>query len=240
MIHQYMFKNAMPDETCMPYQAKNMGCSADTVCRNCATDGTCWPVPNYIGYKVSSYGYVSGEKAMMKEILARGPIACSFATDDPFMYNYSKNVLGHEGVYVTHQKKTVDDIDHIMEVAGWGETASGRKYWIVRNSWGTYWGEAGWLKLERGVNALMVETDCAWAVPTWDGLDEALAGSTLGDYKVGEQPAEAFGGLAAFFKDSTTISLVAFGAFAAGITTTLVVMKSARRRHAREQPLMLG
>lgn len=34
-----------------------------------------------------------------------------------------------------------EQIDHVMEVAGWGETPMGQKYWVVRNSWGTYWGE---------------------------------------------------------------------------------------------------
>lgn len=39
---------------------------------------------HYIGYGVNTYGNVSGETAMMKEIYSRGPIACSFATDDRF------------------------------------------------------------------------------------------------------------------------------------------------------------
>lgn len=244
MIHDYMYKNRVPDETCMPYQAKNMGCSADTVCRNCANDGKpCFAVDNFVGYGLSSYGYVSGEKAMMKEIFARGPIACSFATDDPFMYNYSENVVRHEGVYVTRQHKTAADIDHIMEVAGWGETASGTKYWVVRNSWGTYWGEAGWLKLERGVNSLMVEEDCSWGVPTWESLDAAIGGKTLGDYKAGQQPKVVYGGLAemtVLAKDGALLSCVALGAFVAGITAALVVTKGIRRQRIREQPLILG
>jgi len=39
------------------------------------------------------------------------------------------------------------------------------KYWIGRNSWGTYWGENGFFKLKRGTNNLMIESECAWAVP---------------------------------------------------------------------------
>merc|ERR1719491_1256008 len=176
----------MPDETCLPYQARNMGCEPINVCRNCkpGTAG-CYAVKNYIGYGVSSYGTVKGEDAMMKEIYARGPIVCSFATDGPFMYNFSQTAIQNEGVYRTTEIKNASQIDHNMEVAGWGVTESGVKYWVIRNSWGTYWGEAGWLKLERGVNTLMSESDCDWAVPTFDGLDEALAGSTLGSYKEG-------------------------------------------------------
>merc|ERR1740139_1791193 len=178
----------------MPYQAKNMGCDAGNMCRNCISKKTggydCWPVPNYVGYGVSSHGSVKGEDAMMKEIFARGPIVCSFATDGPFMYNFSQNVIKHEGVYRTNVKKNESQDDHNMEVAGWGVTESGVKYWVIRNSWGTYWGEAGWLKMERGVNTLMSESDCDWAVPTFDGLDETLLGRVWGSYKEGLEPLE--------------------------------------------------
>merc|ERR1712039_800218 len=96
---------------------------------------------------------------MMKEIYARGPIACSFATDGAFMMHYEENALQHEGVYVTDQVYNESQIDHVMEITGWGETPSGIKYWVVRNSWGTYWGEAGWLKLRRGTNQMLSESE---------------------------------------------------------------------------------
>jgi len=194
LIHNFMHKNKLPDETCMPYAGVNMGCDAGNMCRNCIStpDGgyNCWKVPNYIGYGVSSYGTVKGEDAMMKEIYARGPIVCSFATDGPFMYNFSQTAIQNEGVYRTTEIKNASQIDHNMEVAGWGVTESGVKYWVIRNSWGTYWGEAGWLKLERGINTLMSESECDWAVPTWDGLDEALHGRVWGSYKEGLEPLE--------------------------------------------------
>lgn len=49
-----------------------------------------------------------------------------------------------------------------MEVVGWGEE-DGVKFWQIRNSWGTFWGDMGFFKLERGKDALFIENgDCWW------------------------------------------------------------------------------
>merc|ERR1711972_307722 len=82
----------------------------------------------------------------------------------------------------TDQKYSEDDVDHVMEVAGWGTTASGIKYWVVRNSWGTYWGDMGWVKIRRGVNQHLIESECNWAVPDFSELETQLKSRVLGDY----------------------------------------------------------
>jgi cathepsin L len=39
-------------------------------------------------------------------------------------------------------------IDHAVQLVGYG-TEAGRDYWIVRNSWGAAWGEAGYIRILR-------------------------------------------------------------------------------------------
>lgn len=96
---------------------------------------------------------------MMNEIYQRGPIACAMAVPDELV-NYTG------GVYVDTTGNL--ELDHDISVVGWG-VEDGTKYWLIRNSWGSYWGENGMLKLIRGINNLNIEGYCSWAEPkdTW-------------------------------------------------------------------------
>jgi len=95
---------------------------------------------------------------MMNEIYQRGPISCGIATTDDF-HAYKGGIF-----YDT----TGDlEITHVVSIVGWGEQ-NGVKFWRIRNSWGSYWGESGFFKIVRGVNNLAIETDCDWATPVKD------------------------------------------------------------------------
>eukprot|EP00971_Amphidinium_carterae_P247044 4906175-Amphidinium_carterae.1 len=187
MVFKYLLHNKVPDDTCMSYTAENMECTDVNTCRNCApksvkrpdgstlfVPGDCFPVHNWTAYGVREHGNLTGEEAMMKEIYARGPIACSIAADGSFGRYYENDGYIKENVYTTDKTYTEDDIDHVMEVTGWGVTAAGTKYWVMRNSWGTYWGDLSWIKVRRGVNQQMVESDCDWAVPETADIDSKL------------------------------------------------------------------
>lgn len=98
---------------------------------------------------------------MMQEIYQRGPIACGVAVPQS-LEDYKGGIYCDE----TGDKNIVHDIS----VVGYGEE-NGQKYWLVRNSWGSHYGEDGFVRVCRGQNNIAIESDCAWATPknTWGG-----------------------------------------------------------------------
>jgi len=164
----------VPYDTCLVYEACSrestegscalkgpdaFTCAPINKCRTCSTfkaaGGFCSEVDVFPNASISEYGKVRGEHNMMAEIFARGPIACE--VDASPLDDYVGGVFSKEGVYHPN---------HIVSVVGWGYSAQEDKsYWIARNSWGEYWGEMGFFRVERGKNLLNLEQNCAWATP---------------------------------------------------------------------------
>merc|ERR1712166_406290 len=119
----------------------------------CPTFGEkCVGLTHYPNATVSDYGSITGKDAMMQEIFKRGPIACGL----------DANPLEHCTTGIIKTKSS--SIDHVISVVGWGTDATDGLYWIVRNSWGEYWGENGYVRVQSGALNLE-EGGCAWAVP---------------------------------------------------------------------------
>eukprot|EP00667_Euglena_gracilis_P010528 EG_transcript_10725 len=165
----------VPYESCQLYAAcskesnegtcasGNWECSALNTCKTCNTfsddGGKCVSIDFFPNATISEYGPVAGADSMMAEIYQRGPIACALNAEPLVEYR--------GGIF--DDPLAAKELNHIISVIGWGYDAkTGRRYWIVRNSWGEYWGEMGYARVTMGGNQLGIETDCAWAVPaTW-------------------------------------------------------------------------
>ncbi len=48
------------------------------------------------------------------------------------------------------------DIDHVVQLVGYGTDPSQGDYWLVRNSWNTMWGESGYIRLKRVGDGLKI------------------------------------------------------------------------------------
>jgi cathepsin X len=170
-VYQWLAKESksgggLSYETSNPYQAcssdstegfcphMDTSCKPINVARTCgsfsAEGGPCSGLSYYPNVTISDYGSVQGKDAMMKEIYTRGPIACGI--DAGPLLNYESGVIEDKS----------DAIDHIISVVGWGQDPTAGGYWIVRNSWGEFWGEMSYVRVAFG--SLGVEDGCDWAV----------------------------------------------------------------------------
>jgi cathepsin X len=163
--YEFMSKHEMTDETCSIYIGRGLDngqqCSPMIKCRNCTPGEACIVPDEYYVYQTEEFGEVVGEEAMLQEIYQRGPIACGCAVPDSLE-------LYTGGVYCDDSGD--QEIVHDVSVVGYGvDEETQQKYWLVRNSWGTHWGEAGFFRVCRGVNNIAIESECAYTVPkdTW-------------------------------------------------------------------------
>lgn len=161
--NMWMHFNEVTDETCSIYTARGHDnghkCSAITICKHCWPHTPCYVPDEYPIYQVDEFAWFTGEQNMLNEIYQRGPISCGIAVTDE-MEAYTGGIFEDKTGYKEHV--------HEVSIVGFGEE-NGKKYWIIRNSWGLEWGEHGFMRLIRGINNLGIETDCTWATPldTW-------------------------------------------------------------------------
>lgn len=81
-VYEYAAKHGIPDDTCNLYQAINQECNRKHQCYTCWPGEGCKPLNEYNRLVVAEHGRVAGEKAMMAEIYARGPISCGIDATD--------------------------------------------------------------------------------------------------------------------------------------------------------------
>lgn len=125
----------LESETAYPYTAMDGACQMknDTKFSGSLRNYTCLSNPD-----------PADEDAMAAILVQKGPLSVAINADMVMSYTGGIITPGDScpGTY----------LNHAVLIVGYGEE-DGTKYWIVKNSWGSGWGEEGYFRLERGVGA---------------------------------------------------------------------------------------
>ncbi|XP_069172363.1 procathepsin L [Procambarus clarkii] len=112
-----------------------------------AVQGTCKFLPKNISATLTGYVSVTSqsESALQKAVGTVGPISVAIDASHSSFQHYSS------GVYFESTCSSTS-LNHGVLVVGYGTDTKGGDYWIVKNSWGTGWGEGGYVKMARNKN----------------------------------------------------------------------------------------
>jgi len=104
------------------------------------------------GVNIASYVNVTSgdELALQHAVATVGPVTVAINTEDPLWYFHTGS-----GVYDSDNcPGGLNDLDHQVTVVGYGTTNAGVDYWIVKNSYGPFWGDHGYILMRRNHNNL--------------------------------------------------------------------------------------
>lgn len=103
------------------------------------------------------------EELMKINLVKNGPLAVSFEVYNDF-FHYKGGVYVHTGLQ--EKFNPFEITNHAVLLVGYGvDAATGVKFWTVKNSWGTEWGEDGYFRIRRGTDECAIESIAVQSFP---------------------------------------------------------------------------
>ena len=107
---------------------------------------------------------------MKQEILQNGPITSKMLVFADLATEYQNGVYHFDlDDPLAYENELIGS--HAVLIVGWGQSPV--KYWVVKNSWGPDWGDAGYFKIRMG--------DCYLAQASYEGAYACKPEEETGD-----------------------------------------------------------
>uniref|UniRef100_A0A8D0B5Y8 Peptidase C1A papain C-terminal domain-containing protein n=1 Tax=Salvator merianae TaxID=96440 RepID=A0A8D0B5Y8_SALMN len=110
--------------------------------------------------KISGYVRVASENATaLKTVLYKhGPVAVNIDASHKSFAFYSNGIY-----YEPNCGNKTMELDHAVLAVGYGDL-QGESYWLIKNSWSTYWGNDGYILMSMKDNNCGVATSATYPI----------------------------------------------------------------------------
>lgn len=127
-----------------------------------AREGRCQSNASMQMYKILDWGFctpsqemgVASTQDIKNAMVQYGPIGCAVAADGMDGYQPGTVFAGNSR-----------NIDHDVILVGWDDAKGKNGAWLMRNSWGTSWGDGGYMWIAYGANEIGTEAVWCTAAP---------------------------------------------------------------------------
>ena len=89
----------------------------------------------------------------LKELVSKSPVGVAIYSNFNCLGSYSSGIIHDRDCHCSDPTK--NDVNHAVALVGYGKSdKSGcKEYWLIKNSWGAFWGENGLFRLCADVDA---------------------------------------------------------------------------------------
>lgn len=143
-VFEYFRTKSLINEMDLPYRNQDMSCPPQTPDR---------------GFRIVAWGYVKpdagipGQRELKEALCKYGPVAACLKVTPAFQA-YRSGIFD-EFCDVSGER----DINHAITIVGWDDN---KEAWLIKNSWGTNWGDKGYVWVKYGSNN--IGYGAAWCV----------------------------------------------------------------------------
>ena len=121
---KYLIANGQCDLASYPYTA------VDGKCKTCSA----------VAHFSSCSDVKPNDQVSLLGAVALGPVSVALSADTRYFQSYTGGILDATACYT--------ELNHGVLIVGYG-TDNGQKYWNVKNSWSSTWGEQGYIRILR-------------------------------------------------------------------------------------------